>query len=505
MGVAVWTTRHGWVGGVLLNFPAPTAEPHRSANVSDETSVGLFLWPDHKGDGMSGEIEIVSDGEGLAVLGDPAHIDPFFSVAGIDSSSSEELDLNRLASITSAGSAATQIGANYLENAGRWVKLTKESADAIKKVGLTPTKTPGVNYAMIGAPGDIKQWILLSQAPSALLTGPFALTALSTMMQQHAMQQQMDQIVEYLQEINEKVDDILRNQKDAIFSQIIGVDLMLNETITVREQVGGVSAVTWSKIQGSGETIAITQSYALLQLDNITQKLDGKADVGDIAKATKEAEPKIREWLAVLAKTFQLQAAYGILELDRVGEANPEELERHRRGITIARQKRIELVGRNTFRILAQMEATARLANAKVLLNPFDSPAAVQSSKKVTGAVLEFRNRLGIESEHQPVDARRWRDAAEDVRDKAISATTGAFNHATDVFKPKDTDGDGVPDKPRVVVAAEDAGGALKDAGSAVKDAATGIADKFSGILKRKPRNEDRDETPSDPTGSKES
>lgn len=28
------------------------------------------------------------------------------------------------------------------------------------------------------------------------------------MMQQQAMQQQMDQIVEYLQEINEKVDDI---------------------------------------------------------------------------------------------------------------------------------------------------------------------------------------------------------------------------------------------------------------------------------------------------------
>lgn len=435
---------------------------------------------------MSGEIELISDGDGLAVLGDVGNIDRFFSVAGIDSASAQELDLNRLASITSAGSAAAQMGANYLENAGRWVKLTKESADAIKKVGLTPTKTPGVNYAMIGTPGDIKQWLRISQAPTALLAGPFAITALATLMQQQAMQQQMDQIVEYLQEINEKVDDILRNQKDTVLSQMIGVDLMLNEAITVREHVGSVSEVTWSKIQGSGQIIAETQSYALRQLDDIAQKLERKADVGDIAKATKEAEPKIREWLGVLARTFQLQDAYYILEIDRVLDGKPDELERHRQGITVARQHRIELVSRNTTRLLEQMEATVKLANAKVLLNPFDSPAAVQSSNKITSEVLEFRDRLGIESEHASADARRWRDAVEDVRDKALNATAGAFDRATDVFKPKDTDGDGVPDKSRVAVVAEDAGAALKDAGSAVKDVATGVADKFGTLFKRK-------------------
>ena len=82
------------------------------------------------------------------------------------------------------------------------MKLTAESADAVRKYGLMATKTPGVSHAMIGKPGEVKQWLQIAQAPTALLSGPFALTALSAMMQQRAMQQQMDEIVEYLQEIN---------------------------------------------------------------------------------------------------------------------------------------------------------------------------------------------------------------------------------------------------------------------------------------------------------------
>lgn len=52
------------------------------------------------------------------------------------------------------------------------------------------------------------------------------------------MQQQMDQIVEYLQEINEKVDDILCAQKDAVLAQVIGVNLVIEDALAVRDEVG---------------------------------------------------------------------------------------------------------------------------------------------------------------------------------------------------------------------------------------------------------------------------
>lgn len=277
-------------------------------------------------------------------------------------------------------------------------------------------------------------------------------------MSQYAMQQQMDEIVEYLALINEKVDDILRGQKDAVLADMIGVDLMIEDALTVRDEVGRVSAVTWSKVQATSQTLARTQAYALRELDGIAEKLQKKADVGEIAKATREAEIKVREWLAVLARTFQLQDGLSVLELDRVLDEAPEELDSHHAGLIKARQNRLDRIGRSTAALLAQMDETVRRANAKVLLNPFDSPAAVKSSKQVADEVSRLRARLGIESDAESADAKRWGQAAGEVLGKVRASTAeGArtakrlgdktVDRTAEVFRAVDLDGDGVPDR----------------------------------------------------------
>lgn len=374
---------------------------------------------------MSNELQLLTDGAGLAVIGNPTDVERFILDHDLDRVPSKELDLPRLGSLLGTGGAAAKVGSQLVENSGRWVKLTKESAEAVKQYGLMATKTPGVSHAMIGKPGEIKQWIQVAQAPGALLSGPLALSALSTMMQQRAMQQQMDEIVEYLQEIDEKVDDILRGQKDAVLADMIGVDLVIEDALTVRDQVGRVSEVTWSKVQETSMTIARTQAYAILQLDAIAEKLEKKSNLGEIAKATEDAAPRVREWLAVLARCFQLLDGISVLELDRVLDASPEELDRHRRGLTIARQNRLELITRATARLLAQMDETIRKANSnsKVLSHPFSSQAAARSSIQVATDLCDFRRRLGIESGRQTSDAKRWRQAATEVRDVVLTTT----------------------------------------------------------------------------------
>ncbi|MHA6668541.1 hypothetical protein ACX3O0_06680 [Homoserinimonas sp. A447] len=439
---------------------------------------------------MGNEIELVSDGDGLVALGASADVERFLLSTGLDQAPTREIDLHRLWSFSGTGATAVQVGANIAANSGRWVKLTARSAEAVKKYGLMPTKSPGVSHAMIGDPGDIKQWLQIVQAPSILLSGPFALTALSTMMQQRAMQQQMDEIVEYLQEINEKVDDILRNQKDAVLADMIGVDLIIDDALTVRDHVGRVSEVTWSKVQATGMTLARTQAYALRQLDTIAEELKKKADLGEIAKATEEAEPRIHEWLGVLARTVLLQDGVSILELDRVLDATPDDLETHRLGLSRARQNRLELIARSTARILSQMNETVQRANAAVLLNPFDSPAAVKSSNQVVVGVLDFRGRLGLELGHEPKVAKRWGQAVAEVRNKALAtASVGVsaagrvgvetFDRATEALRAVDIDGDGIPDIQRAVVAAE-------NASAAVKGAAFGVTGSIGSMLSRK-------------------
>ena len=113
-----------------------------------------------------------------------------------------------------------------------------------------------------------------------------------------------------------------------------------------------------------------------------------------------------------------------MLELDRVLDAAPDELDRHRLGLRAARQNRLDLISRSTERLLARMNAAAGEANTKVLLHPAASRDVVHSGNHVEIAVADFHGRLGIKRGRQSLEARRWVDAAAEARDKVLE--TGA-------------------------------------------------------------------------------
>ncbi|GAA3477770.1 hypothetical protein [Streptomyces yanii] len=370
---------------------------------------------------MDNEIQLISDGDGLAVIGNATDVERFLASEGLPS---KDLGVQRLKSVFGTGAAVAQAGSDIAANSGRWVKLTKESAERVKKFGLMESKTPGVSHAMVGKPGSIKNWLQIEKGAGSFLTNPARLAGAAGLMAQLSMQQTMDEITDYLATIDEKVDDVLRAQKDAVLSRMIGMDLVIEETMTIREQVGRVSEVTWSKVQTAPTTIAETQAYALSQLDALAEKLESKPKIGDLAATVKIVEPKVREWLAVLARCFQLQDAIAVLELDRVLDAHPDQLDQHRLGLRAARQNRLDVISRSTERLVARMKSAADAANAKVLLHPTKSPVVVQSSNHVVTGVHDFHARLGIESGRQSSEARRWVDAAAEVRGKALE--TGA-------------------------------------------------------------------------------
>ena len=371
---------------------------------------------------MANEIQLISDGDGLAVIGHPAAVDRFLTTERLPS---KDLGLKRLISALRTGSTIAGAGAEIAEHSGRWVQLTAKSAEAMNKYGLMAGSNDDVRRAVLTDHGKITGLLeIVHHTPGTLLTNPAFLTGAAGLMTQLAMQQAMDEITDYLAVIDAKVDAVLRAQTDAVVADMIGVELVIDEALTIRERVGRVSTVTWSKVQATPVPLARTQAYAVRQLDAIAEKLEGRTKVADLAATSKEAEVKVQEWLAVLARCFQLQDAVAVLELDRVLEASPEELEEHRVAIRIARRNRLDLISRSTERLMARMDAAAGTANAKVLLNPTTSRAVVQSTNHVSTTVVEFHARLGIARDRQSWNARRWLDAAVEVRDKVLD--TGA-------------------------------------------------------------------------------
>ncbi|CAL9365540.1 hypothetical protein [Streptomyces sp. enrichment culture] len=372
---------------------------------------------------MDHEIQLVSDDDGLMVIGNAADVDRFLVSEGL--SSSRDLGSHWLKSVFGAGAAAAQVGSEIAANSGRWVKLTPKSARLVKKYGLRESAGTGFSTGVVkGQKGQIRGFVEFARGPRSFLGNPAALANAAKLMSQVAMQQSMDEISDYLASIDAKVDDVLRAQKDTVLSRMIGVGFVVDETMTIREARGRVDEVMWSKVQDAPTAIAETQVYALRQLDAMAERMERQSKIGDLVTTVREAESPVREWLAVLARCFQLQDAIAVLELDRVLDASPEELDAHRLGLKAARQERRELISRSTERLVARMDAVAGTANAKVLLHPAKSPAAVRSSNQVAIGVHEFHERLGIESAGPSSEARRWVDAATEVRDKALE--TGA-------------------------------------------------------------------------------
>lgn len=369
---------------------------------------------------MTNDLELIADGDGLAIIGTDRDIELFLVSEGF---ASRDLELPRLRTILAAGSVAANTGAFAAEHSGRWVKLTEESVELIKKYGLMKGSKDGLSRGVVQAKGgNIKGLVQFAKGPLTTLTSPAVLAGVGGIMSQMAMKQQMDDINNYLAVIDEKVDDILRAQKDAVIADMIGVDFVIDEAMTVREQVGGVSEVTWSKVQATAMTIARSQAYILRELDAIAEKMERKSSMDSLEKTTALAKSKVQGWLPVFARCFQLQDALGILELDRVLGASPDELDSHRLGLTTARQNRLDLISRTTERLMARMDAAAATANKNVLLHPLDAQAAVRSIEYVAVNVVSFRDGLGITSGRDSLEAKRWLAAVVETKDQVLKA-----------------------------------------------------------------------------------
>jgi hypothetical protein len=362
---------------------------------------------------MDNKIQLISDGDGLTVIGDPADVEHFLVSEGL-LSMSRDLVSRRLGSLLRIGAAVAQAGSEIATHSCRWLKLTEESAHLYKKYGLMESKLPGISHAMVGKPGSIKSWLQVAEGPGSLLTNPAILSGAAGIMAQLALQHEMSEIKSHLAAIGKKVDDVIRAQKDAELGRMVGAGIDIESAMTVLEGMGRVDDDTWSTVQGRTHTITDALGWVLRRLDALAERMEGTTKIGDLAKTAKEVDSEVRESLIVLARCFELQGALDVLRLERALDKSPDELEGLRHVLAVDRQRRRERISQKIEDLMARMHAAAGKANSNVLLHLPAHRAVVGSINRVGITVDEFHELLGIESGQHSLEATRWWDAARD-------------------------------------------------------------------------------------------
>ncbi|MBU4557029.1 MAG: hypothetical protein KJ747_09175 [Actinobacteria bacterium] len=261
-------------------------------------------------DEIQDKIQLIADDDGMAVLGAPGAVERFLDSVGLLSVSTD-LQLGR---VLEMGSEVAHAASDVATNSGRYVKLTRESAERVRELGLTKTKTPGISHAMIGDPGSIKKWIQIENGAGSLSTNPVLLSGIGGLMMQLAKQAEADELKALLLRMDEKLDDARRDERDKKLAKMDRATLAIKEAMTIREH-GGNGETAWGKVEAESGTLFEVQALALRSLRALADKVEGKKKVGELAKATRGIEWQVSIWLEVLARCFQLQDEFAVPRL----------------------------------------------------------------------------------------------------------------------------------------------------------------------------------------------
>ncbi|TVU84112.1 hypothetical protein FQN05_06560 [Corynebacterium aurimucosum] len=251
---------------------------------------------------------------------------------------------------------------DYQKESGRWLKLDAESAAYLKRLGIKPgdiragvirTKDVGRGVASHNG-GSLLKHLTFDKA--GLLT-PAAPMVLASMMQQAAVEKQMEQMQAYLEHIDAKLDEVLRFQKDSLAGEIDGVAEMLAEAALVLEDTAEVTDTQWATIAHLTADLAKLQGQVLRHLRAVAEKMArSKTSPGKVRATFQKTNHDAGLWFYELARTVQLQNQMYVLQLSRANAVEGEVAKDYAAAVARARQRRAA-------RLLEDLTSIAHIAH----------------------------------------------------------------------------------------------------------------------------------------------
>ena len=299
------------------------------------------------------ELTIITGEEGALVIGPESELKRLSDKAELSAVSPQLL---RRASQVLAGIE------DYQKESGRWLKLDAESAAYLKRMGIKPgdiragvvrTKDVGRGVASRNGGSLLKH---LQFEKAGLLT-PAAPMVLASMMQQAAVEKQMEQMQAYLEHIDAKLDEVLRFQKDSLAGEIDGVAEMLAEAALVLEDTAEVTDTQWATIAHLTADLAKLQGQVLRHLRAVAETMArSKTSPGKVRATFQKTNDDAGSWFYELARTVQLQNQMYVLQLSRANAVEGEVAKDYAAAVARARQRRAA-------RLLEDLTSIAHIAH----------------------------------------------------------------------------------------------------------------------------------------------
>lgn len=368
------------------------------------------------------EVMVYEDGDGFLVFGTEA------ALTGVEASTTALTRLIEPEMLSRAGALVQGLG-QLQEMSGRWMKLTPESAHLKNAVGAIGAKD---GFALGMVRGDKGRILTHLRFEHATLLTPAAPAALGAMATQMALEAALDDITKYLEVIDAKLDRLLKQRKLESLGLLGGVTFAIEEAESIHVQTGVVSAITWSKVQANSLALQSMQAESVAQLSALAELVTEAGDDPDkIAATLGDAKEETPFWLGILARTIALQDRQYRLELQRVADAEPKQLNSHREGIRIARAERLRRISAALATILESLRRASESSTLTKVLNPLSVPRVVSRTNTINGEVVKFAVKAGLaDMNEEEIAATPWGaavqtllgDAADTVKDTSVDA-----------------------------------------------------------------------------------
>jgi hypothetical protein len=357
------------------------------------------------------EVELISDGENLMVVGDNRRaVEHFLRAKGL-LEKSRKFGSNTLAPALRSSAEIAKTVAEIVADSALWVKLTPDSAEAIKEFGLTESGVPGVAYAMAGTRGSIKEWLRIDTTGCTKMSNPAVLSGVGKALSQSARQQEVAQLRELLATLDQKLDQVLRGQRDEILGDLAGIEREIRVALRTREIEGSIDPLTWSKLAGASMQIRQVQSKAILKLGGIADDVDQHKRIGDLNAHLPQAKSGVQLWLSTIARCTAALNELAIMELDHCAAIAPDGVNAKRMSLEASRQVDQAELLEGISVLLQRMDSAARLANQHKIFHVQGVPTVIKSLEDARELIRLFYDALGIEVDWDALDPIQWRAA----------------------------------------------------------------------------------------------